>query len=200
MPHWSLNSPSYRAKIWNPITRRFILDNNRNRVSINRQVQRFIIQNENSLALISCSKQKSFKDDQQTLVAEDAYCSSLFNKSADWAKNRDMRFAILSAKYGLTNRNRAIKDYDLTLNELNAEKRKQWANGVLNDLKTDGLPEKVFLLAGSNYSSELKPLLENEGIEVIQPLMGMQIGERLSYLTTDNKWFDWYESHQRRNS
>lgn len=158
------------------------------------------MQNENSLALISCSKQKSFKDDQQTLVAEDAYCSSLFNKSADWAKNRDMRFAILSAKYGLTNRNRAIKDYDLTLNELNAEKRQQWANGVLNDLKTDGLPEKVFLLAGSNYSSELKPLLENEGIEVIQPLRGMQIGERLSYLTTDNKWFDWYESNHRRNS
>ena len=158
------------------------------------------MQNENSLALISCSKQKSFKDDQQTLVAEDAYCSSLFNKSADWAKNRDMRFAILSAKYGLTNRNKAIQDYDLTLNELNAEKRKQWANGVLNDLKTDGLPEKVFLLAGSNYSSELKPLLENEGIEVIQPLMGMQIGERLSYLTTDNKWFDWYESNQRRNN
>ena len=203
MPHWSLNNPSYRTKIWNPITRRFILDNKRNRVSISRQVQRFINQNENSLALISCSKQKSFKDDQQTLVAEDAYCSSLFNKSADWAKNRDMRFAILSAKYGLTNRDKAIKDYDLTLNELNREKRQEWANGVLNDLKIDaienGLPEKVFLLAGSNYSSELKPLLEKEGIEVVQPLMGMQIGERLSYLTLDNRWFDWYESNERRN-
>lgn len=182
-----------RETIWNPITRRFIFNTSTNRKSINNQIEKFISKNENSLALISCSKQKSFKDDLETINAEEAYCSSLFNKSADWARNREMQFAILSAKYGLTNRNQKIQDYDLTLNEMTAEKRRMWANSILEDLRRKK-PKKVYLLAGSNYSSDLKPLLENEGIEVEQPLQGMQIGERLSYLTTDNDWLSFFNS------
>ena len=180
--------------IYNPITRRAIQNTKRNRESIVNQINKYIQQRRqgNDLVLISCSKQKSFAEDDETIVAGNAYCSNLFRKSKDWADNRSMDWAILSARYGLLNPNQPITDYDLTLNELSPKQRKQWADNVAKQMMMRPKPEKVYLLAGSNYSRDLKPILESNGLEVEEPLRGMQIGERLSELTMDNTWMNWH--------
>jgi len=171
--------------IYNPVTDRVIANNKRNRESVARQINRKFPPS--SIVLISCSKQKSFENESQQLSANEAYCSTLFNKSKNWAETRGMDYGILSAKYGLLGKTDPIQDYDLTLTELSRNQRNKWAKKVRDDLMYRVNPKKVYLMAGSKYSDDLGELLEEEGIEVIEPLEGMQIGERLRYFASLEK-------------
>ena len=198
-----------KNRILNPITGNLIINNSSNRKSVAKQIEKFRTQgnqyDENrSVVLIACSKSKSFDKSNRTQKkkAIDAYSSPLFNKSVKWAKNRNKEIQIMSAKHKLIRTEKEIKNYDLSLNDLNAKQRKQWALKVAKDIilehygdfdgkKKDRQPiKKVYLLGGKKYTQDLRRNLEDRGIKVNEPLEGMEIGERLSYLNKDQNAFE----------
>ena len=168
--------------VFNPITKRFIQNNSRNRVSIRNQIRNY--QNKR-LVLIACSKTKSFSGDEK-IRASEAYCSPLFEKSRQWAISRGLDYAIISAKYGLVFPSEEIEDYDLMVTELSKARKKQWAEDI-----ADRLPKSkrvISVLAGKSYSIPLRNALP-ESYVVEEPLEGLQVGERLSKLNKEN--LDW---------
>lgn len=156
------------------------------------------------VALIACSKSKAFDklpksisekfaggiDDRYDygLEAMFAYNSPLFQKSLTWAENRELPIEIMSAKYGLVDKTTPIDNYDLSLNEVSKKDRREWAEKIAFKLKNNKV-KTVNLLGGKNYVQPLRAILEKEGIDVVEPLSGLGVGERLSYLTVDENAF-----------
>ena len=114
--------------------------------------------------------------------------SDLFSKAYSYAvKNYDF-VAILSAKHGLLFPDDKIEPYNLTLNDMNSDKRKEWTEKVFNQMKNRlNLREfgKVFFHAGKKYREPLIPKLENISIRCEIPLEGLGIGEQKA----------WYKEH-----
>ncbi len=110
--------------------------------------------------------------------------SDLFRKAYSYAvKNYDV-VAILSAKYGLIFPDDKIEPYDLTLNNMNAQQRKEWSEKAFNQMKERlKLKElaKVFFHTGKKYREYLVPLLEDGGILWEAPLEGLGIGKQLKW-------------------
>jgi len=138
-----------------------------------------------SLGLVSCTKSKK----SYSCKASEMYqASDLFRKAYSYAtKNYDV-VAILSAKYGLLFPDDEIEPYDLTLNYMNSQQRKKWAEKVFSQMK-DRLKlrdfDKVFFHAGKGYREHLIPNLENMGIQCEIPLEGLGIGKQKA----------WYKEH-----
>jgi hypothetical protein len=139
---------------------------------------------------------------------KNAYSSPLFKKSIDWAVNRDLPVNVVSAKYGLLAEGTNIHDYDKTISDMSKKQKENWAEAVSKSIieraptlythpfygygegaSMDVKPKRVYLLAGKAYTDLIAPKLRQAGIEVVEPLEGMQIGERLSYLKKDNDAF-----------
>jgi cytoplasmic iron level regulating protein YaaA (DUF328/UPF0246 family) len=134
-----------------------------------------------SLGLISCTKSKQ----NYPCKASEMYTASdLFSKAYSYAvKNYDF-VAILSAKYGLLFPDDKIEPYDLTLNDMNAHQRKEWAERVFNQMKSRLTLKnfaKVFFHAGKKYREYLIPKLENMGIRCEVPLKHLGIGEQKAW-------------------
>lgn len=134
-----------------------------------------------SLGLISCTKSKQ----SYPCKASEMYLpSNLFRKAYSYAvKNYDF-VAILSAKYGLVFPDDEIKPYDLTLNAVNVNKRKEWAEKAFNQMKSRLKLEdfaNVFFHAGKKYREHLIPKLENLGIRCKVPLEHLGIGEQMAW-------------------
>ena len=138
-----------------------------------------------TLGLISCTKSKQ---DYPCEASEMYQASDLFKKAYAYAtKNYDF-VAILSAKYGLLFPDDEIKTYDLTLNDMNSQQRKEWAERVFsqmkNRLKLEGF-DRVFFHAGKKYREHLRTRLENMGLKCEAPLEHLGIGKQLR----------WYKEH-----
>jgi cytoplasmic iron level regulating protein YaaA (DUF328/UPF0246 family) len=138
-----------------------------------------------SLGLISCTKSKQ----SYPCKASEMYLpSDLFRKAYSYAvKNYDF-VAILSAKYGLLFPNDKIEPYDLTLNNMNAKEKKEWAERVFKQMKSRlKLRDftEVLFHAGKKYREHLIPKLENLGIHCEVPLEHLGIGEQMA----------WYNKH-----
>ncbi|WP_338452541.1 hypothetical protein R4Z09_12070 [Niallia oryzisoli] len=134
------------------------------------------------IALVSCTKQKK----EFPCSAEEMYMpSTLFKKITSYIKQTDIDdWYILSAKYGLLNKNTIISPYDVTLVTMIAEERREWADRVGEELISEftNQPE-IYFFAGEKYRQYLVPILENAGSKCHVPLKGMQIGEQLQYLS-----------------
>ncbi|WP_342042868.1 DUF6884 domain-containing protein [Bacillus sp. OTU2372] len=129
-------------------------------------------------ALISCSKVK--KD--YPCPAKEMYMESqLFRKAIHYIEKQDFNdWYILSAKYGLLNKETFIEPYDVTLNNMNAGERKELTENVYKQiLKLE--PLQLYFYAGKKYREYLIPLLEKKGIQCYVPLEGLGIGEQLSF-------------------
>lgn len=114
--------------------------------------------------------------------------SDLFRKAYSYAtKNYDF-VAILSAKYGLLLPDDKIEPYDLTLNNINSQQRKEWAKRVFTQmrkrLKLKDF-DKVFFHTGKRYREHLIPKLVNVGICCETPLENLGIGKQKA----------WYKEH-----
>tara|TARA_Y100001972_G_scaffold20734_1_gene24436 strand:+ start:16746 stop:17909 length:1164 start_codon:yes stop_codon:yes gene_type:complete len=157
---------------------------------------------EQEVALIACSKSKAFDKLPKTISAKSkddrydygieamfAYNSPLFQKSLTWAENRDLPVEIMSAKYGLVNKTTPIDNYNLSLNNVPAKERRKWAEKIASKMKKNKV-KKVNILGGKNYVEPLKDILEKDGIQVVEPLKGLGVGERLSFLTFDERTFE----------
>ena len=130
------------------------------------------------IVLITCVKKKQ----NRRCKAEDLYISPFFKKSLAYARslNPDKIF-ILSAKYGLLELKKKVESYEMTLNTFKAKELKEWAEGVLEQLRqeADIEQDKFVFLAGDKYRKYLLPKIRDCEI----PLKGLGIGKQLQFLT-----------------
>lgn len=136
-----------------------------------------------TLYLVSCVSRKL----AVPAPAKDLYNSSLFQKSRAYVERLGQPWLILSAKYGLVHPDQVIEPYNLTLNGMGVADRRRWSNTVMSQLQPhlNGVNEVVFL-AGRSYCQYLEPQLVKRGIAVLDPMKGLQIGRRLSWLNANN--------------
>jgi hypothetical protein len=129
-------------------------------------------------ALISCTKLKK----EYACPANEMYLESqLFRKAVQFInkQNYDDWF-ILSAKYGLLDKDTVIDPYDLTLNNMNSVQRKEWSVDVFNQI-VKLKPTHLDFYAGKKYRDYLIPLLKERRIHCHVPLEGKGIGEQLGF-------------------
>ena len=134
--------------------------------------------NTNHIVCVSCTKQKR----DSAAPARDLYDqSNYFRLQREYATEVGTSWVILSAEHGVVYPNKVLEPYDTYLPNQSAEYQKEWANDVAECLRLHH-PRKVTMLAGSAYIDDVVPALEAEGIEVLEPLRGLQFGDRLSKL------------------
>ena len=127
------------------------------------------------VALIACCGSKR----DQVTPAKDLYTSALFRKSRRWAERHCDDYYILSAKYGLLDKDQCIAPYDCTLNQMTAQERRQWSAEVQTQIETR-LPNcDLTVLAGKKYSDWTVTQYTEK------PLAGLGIGQQLQWL---NNW------------
>ena len=156
------------------------------------------------VVLIGCAKTKQknlfsepVKAKPGVLVTpETLYGGALFSKRVAYAKDRDLPWYVLSAKYGVWHPRSLMKPYDLSFDEMNKEDRVVWHSSVCHRLAeelwepfhqkiVDGpiAPSDVVFEfhAGSDYCQPLAQMLELLGFGVELPLAGLGIGEQLAW-------------------
>jgi len=130
------------------------------------------------IVLISCvSKKLGHK-----AKAKDIYISPFFKKSLKYAKSlKPDKIFILSAKYNLLKLGQVLSPYNLTLNKMSTEQKKQWANSVLKQLKkvTDLENDYFIFLVGNNYRKFIIPEIKHYKI----PMKSLGIGKQLQWLS-----------------
>ncbi len=132
------------------------------------------------VALVSCVKRKQSK----TSPAKDLYVSPLFQMSRKLAEEKSERWFILSALHGLVDPDQTISPYEKTLNNASRKEREVWAQSVFDNLRKKVPSEaQILLFAGSKYTELLIPLLKRRGHQIIDPLHGLTLGRRLSWLS-----------------
>ncbi len=137
------------------------------------------------VALIACA---SRKQDAPCRAAELYAPSTLFSLSYAYARTLTDRIYILSAKHGLVGEDAVIAPYDETLNDMPADGRRAWAEGVLSQLGRvcDLQRDQFIILAGRNYYEYLLPGLAN----VTLPLGNLPLGKRIELLHRLNASFE----------
>jgi hypothetical protein len=127
--------------------------------------------------LIPCVSQKL----PHAALAKDLYVSSLFKFCLRYAQTLkpDVVF-VLSAKYGLVALDQQLEPYNDTLNTKRDAEIRQWAQGVLQQLrsKIDLERDTVIFLAGEKYRRHLISQIRHTEI----PLSGLTIGRQLQFL------------------
>ena len=134
---------------------------------------------------ISCVSEKA----DHKCKAKELYISPLFQKAYAYAQSLNPEHIyILSAKYYVVGLDEVIAPYDLTLNDMNAEEKREWAENVIKKMKSKhiNLNEKTIFLAGHNYVDYLTdyftdfeiPYQDNnlEGIGYILEWLDKQLG------------------------
>src|SRR5450759_2994064 len=128
------------------------------------------------VVLIPCVSQKL----SHAALAKDLYVSSLFKFCLRYAKTLkpDLIF-ILSAKYGLVALDQPLEPYNDTLNTKRDAEIRQWAQGVVQQLrsKVDLERDTVIFLAGEKYRRHLIGQIRQPEI----PLMGLSIGRQFNF-------------------
>lgn len=137
--------------------------------------------------LISCSKHKK----KTEAPASELYNSPLFKLSANLPERLGIGFSILSAKHGLVNSNAKIQPYDLNLASLTLSEHVVWSESVLKQIKSNlsGI-RRFVVLAGEPYRNRLVPAILASGIKVLEPLSGLSLGWRMSFLKSCHRVLD----------
>lgn len=135
------------------------------------------------IALISCTKIKKY----YPCSAKEMYSpSTLFKKAVEYVENcKYDDWMILSAKYGVVDKNQIIEPYDESLNSMRVQERRRWAVDVEKELRKLSIDE-VDIYAGTRYREFLIPLLKGNGTVCRVPLKGLGIGQQLKYFN-ENK-------------
>ncbi len=130
-----------------------------------------------NIILISCSSNKL----PYKAKAKDLYIGSLFKKSFKYAKLlKPNKIFILSAKHELLDINKEIAPYNVTLNNMGVNERREWSENVLKQLEkeTDTKKDNFIFLTGKKYREFISPNLKN----FVVPMEGLAIGKQLHFL------------------
>lgn len=143
------------------------------------------------IGLVACSSQKL----DHPAPARELYSSALFRKSLAYALSRCTQVYVLSAALGLVLLDQVVKPYDRRLSK---KERAAWGARVASELiDRHGRDVDYLILAGQDYAVPLATALRTHdghhvdgwhGVKaqrIVQPLIGLQVGERLRKL---NEW------------
>ena len=134
-----------------------------------------------ALVLVSCVKSKL----PHAAPARELYDSVWFNKARSIVEASGARWMILSAYHGLVEPRALIDTYEFTLNGLGIQGRRAWAAEVMAQLAPIAKDyERVVFFAGARYREFLAPALEDLGVRVETPMVGLKLGEQLRWLAT----------------
>lgn len=133
---------------------------------------------ETRIIIAQCTNQK--RDGEH--CAGDLYDkSTLFRKQEAYADVAADRWFIQSAEYGLLQPTEVVESYDTHAKDL--RDAEQWGADIASALtRYTTPPATVELLGGAAYADPLTPELELRGFDVIEPLRGLGIGERMAKL------------------
>lgn len=144
--------------------------------------------------LISCSSAKL----PHAATARELYsASTLFRKSLAYAELRATprcSIYVVSAKHHLVELDQVVEPYELSLMSLSPTERDQWGRRVWAQIVLrHRVRLDVCMLAGVEYANAIrgarllaaKPTNTQDRLPFELPLAGMQIGERLRWLTVE---------------
>lgn len=134
------------------------------------------------IGLVSCSSQKL----DRVATARQLYTSPLFQKSLAYAERRCMAVYVLSAAHGLVPIDELLEPYNRRLGR--KDERAQWGRRTVGALAArHHRHEDLLVLAGEDYAGPIRSALRDMGWtgEVIEPLAGKQVGERLAWLNDE---------------
>jgi cytoplasmic iron level regulating protein YaaA (DUF328/UPF0246 family) len=136
------------------------------------------------IALIGCCADKA--SSVNPLPARQLYRSPLFRKSLAWVEQQGLEWFVISAAYGLISRNEVLMPYDHTMRNKSPAERAAWEQRVAEQIDAwtiDDERVEIVLLAGEAYAGWIPKVQAFATVE--QPLKGMQIGQRLQFLTNE---------------
>lgn len=133
------------------------------------------------IGLVSCVKTKR----NEPATPKNLYTSDYFDKMRSYAEQHHDDWWILSAKHGLIDPDGdPIEPYNETLSGAKVTEKREWANRVADQLDEQGLLSedvKLVFHAGTDYYSELLPLIEETGVTIEKPTEGLYIGEKKAW-------------------
>lgn len=136
------------------------------------------------IGLVACSSRKLGR----AATARELYASPLFRLSLADAERTCTAVYVMSAKHGLVTLDETIEPYDVKLAERGWRGRWQWARSLLDRLEVLH-PEQpgIAIYGGRLYADPIRTEAVNPNARwqgaISEPLEGLQIGERLRYLT-----------------
>lgn len=135
------------------------------------------------IGLVACSKQKL----DRRAPARELYSSRLFRMSLEYAERRCQTVYVASALHGLIALDRVLDPYDFSMDQRTKDERILWgAYLVRNVAERHGEAFDVLVMAGTLYAWPIIRALHTRigwRGEISEPMAGMQIGERLSFLS-----------------
>lgn len=134
------------------------------------------------IGLIACCKTKL---DRPAPVRE-LYTSPLFKLSLAYAEAHCSAVYVASAQHDLLELDRVLAPYNRTMASLTPMQRKLFGAAVARGLvDRHGSSFDLLVLAGDAYERPIVSAFVRTGarVRVVGPLAGMQIGERLSFLS-----------------
>ena len=133
------------------------------------------------IGLVGCVKEKR----STPAVAKDLYTSPLFIGRRRAVERSCDQWFVLSALHGLVDPDQLVEPYDVTLNSMGRDARRDWAAGVIQSLgrRLGSLEGHHFELhAGANYLEfGLMDALLRRGATVSWPTRGLPMGKQLGY-------------------
>lgn len=136
-----------------------------------------------TMVLVSCVSQKAATASK----AKDLYISDWFLKARCYAERVGDRWMILSARHGLLSPEAVIEPYDETLYGKRKGERQAWASRVVSSISNQIPPRsRIVILAGEIYREFIVSPLEDK-FDVSIPMVGLGIGQQLSYLKKVNQ-------------
>ena len=134
------------------------------------------------VGLVSCTKSKR----EQAAKPKDLYLeSAFFRKARQYVEANHGAWYILSAKHHLLDPDgNPIEPYDETLSGASVDTKREWAETVFEQLRTEGLlgdENPLVFHAGRDYHAELTPLLSETSVKFSVPTDGLQFGETLAW-------------------
>lgn len=130
------------------------------------------------VVLVQCTSAKR----DEAAMARDLYDESqYFEKQRAYAEAVADEWFIQSAKYGLLAPTMRVEPYDQRPSDI--DDVDAWAGEIASLLAEEASAgATVEVLGGKNYADPVTPALERHGFDVIEPLRGLGIGERMAKL------------------
>lgn len=132
------------------------------------------------VGLVSCAQVKLDSECE----AHRLYVSDLFRKALAYALATCDEVFVLSALHGVVPLDQVVAPYDVTLAKMTRAERTRWGCLVARQLDAMRLAGSAYVaLAGDKYVAPLR----EQGFEVVEPLAGLEVGERKQWLKNNTK-------------